>query len=322
MVTGTSRVIGQSQISPLGATPLAPGIEIEIVSPAIDMLTGSDNVPWCLREFAIAVSIEQASTNVAGPFGTYFEDSNQIPGIASCTIVAGQTNITNACLGTAAFFNISQQLAPTFVQRWRIDQPWGHIQIGATELLYTLNDGSFLNNRQYIGYGAAFSGNVFPGWFGWSKDNITYGLVAGNGVGDQISNDVGLSTNFGGALNGQTVNATNPTSLFTTNRALYDSAVISRTNAGFGARIGYTHWWNDTMRSNADFSMNHTDIASLLVGTASTSNKELTLTHVNLIWSPAAFLDLGVEGAWGHRQTVSNLKGDAYTVQTSMKFRF
>src|SRR5437763_14503832 len=125
---------------------------------------------------SVAVSAEQNNTNVAGPFGNYFEDTNQIPTIASCTIVAGQTNITNACLGNAAFFNISQQLAPTFVQRWRIDQPWGHIQIGATQLLYPLNDGSFLNNRQYIGYGASFSGNVFPGWFGWSKDNIPYGL--------------------------------------------------------------------------------------------------------------------------------------------------
>jgi hypothetical protein len=68
--------------------------------------------------------------------------------------------------------------------------------------------------------------------------------------------------------------------------------------------------------------MNHQDVASQLVGVTSTVNKELTLTHVNLIWSPAAFLDLGIEGAWGHRQTVSNAKGDAYTFQSSMKFRF
>jgi hypothetical protein len=35
-----------------------------------------------------------------------------------------------------------------------------------------------------------------------------------------------------------------------------------------------------------------------------------------------AFVDLGIEGAWGHRVTVANQKGDAYTLQTSMKFRF
>jgi hypothetical protein len=278
---------------------------------------------------SVAVSIEQPNPLVAGPFGTYYEDTNQIPTISSCNpitaITAGVvtgTNITNACLGNAAFFNISQQLAPTFVQRWRIDQPWGHIQIGTTELLYTLNDGSFLNNRQYVGYGAGFSGNTFPGWFGWSKDNITYGLSAGNGIGDQIANNSGLATNFGGNLNAQGITAADSRSNFTVNRKLYDSAVLGRTIPSFGARIGYAHWWTDNLRSNVDFSMNHEDVASLLVGTASTVNKELTLTHVNLIWSPAAFLDLGVEGAWGHRQTVSNKKGDAYTMQTKMKFRF
>jgi hypothetical protein len=274
---------------------------------------------------SVAVSAENPNINAAGPFGTFFTDTNQIPNMSACSAVitpaATATNITNACLGNSAFFNPLQQLMPTFVQRWRIDQPWGHIQIAATELMYHLNDGLFLD-QTIIGYGGSFSGNVFPGWFGWSKDNFTYGLNGGNGIGDQISNNIGVSTNFGGALAGDTVNATNSTSKFSTNRRVYDAAVISKVNASFGARIGYTHWWMDNLRSNVDFSMNHTDNASLLTGIGSTSNKELDLAHLNLIWSPAAFLDLGIEGAWGHRQTVSNLKGDAYTMQTSMKFRF
>ena len=32
--------------------------------------------------------------------------------------------------------------------------------------------------------------------------------------------------------------------------------------------------------------------------------------------------DVGIEGAWGHRVVVSNLKGDAYTLQSALKFRF
>ena len=68
--------------------------------------------------------------------------------------------------------------------------------------------------------------------------------------------------------------------------------------------------------------MTHNDWPSALVGNTSTLNKELDLTHLNLIWSPVAFVDLGIEGAWGHRQVVSNLRGDAYTVQTAMKVRF
>ena len=290
---------------------------------------------------SVAVSAEQPNTLIAGPFGTYYEDTNQIPNIASCNFLttpaavagvttlggtAAATNVTNACLGNAAFFNASQQLMPTFVQRWRIDQPWGHIQAGITELLYTLNDGRFLT-QQILGYGGGISGNVFPGWFGWSKDNFTWGASAGNGIGDQIANNAGVATNFGGALNGQAFNATDSRSNFngsTAARALYDSAVISRAIPSFGARVGYAHWWTDNLRSNLDFSMNHQDVPSLLIQATGVGavNKELTLTHINLIWSPAAFLDLGIEGAWGHREVVSNVKGDAYTVQTSMKFRF
>jgi hypothetical protein len=253
---------------------------------------------------SVAVSAEQPNANIAGPFGTYYMDTNQIPNLISCNPVTGAagaiiaTNITNACLGNQAFFNPSQQLMPTFVQRWRIDQPWGHVQIGATEILYTLNDGLFLNNRQYMGYGGAFSGNTFPGWFGWSKDNITYGLAAGNGIGDGIANCAGLATNFGAALAGDTVaNATDSRSTFTTNRKAYDAAVISRVIPCFSARAGYTHWWADNLRSNVDFSMNHQDVASQLIGEsgAGAVNKELSIAHLNLIWSPAAFLDLGIE---------------------------
>jgi hypothetical protein len=79
----------------------------------------------------------------------------------------------------------------------------------------------------------------------------------------------------------------------------------------------------DQLRSTIDFSVNHNDVPAF-IGAAGRAavNKELALAHLNLIWSPVAFVDVGIEGAWGHRQVVSNLKGDAYTLQSSLKFRF
>ena len=70
--------------------------------------------------------------------------------------------------------------------------------------------------------------------------------------------------------------------------------------------------------------MEHADINAFYLQASgrAAANKELDLAHANLIWSPVAFVDLGVEGAWGHRVVVSNLKGDAWTLQTSLKFRF
>jgi hypothetical protein len=280
-----------------------------------------------------AIAGENPDPYIAGPFGSYYTDTNQIPTASSCAAVAtpavnaagvvvlgtnATTNVTNACLGNAAFFNPSQDLMPTFVERLRVDQPWGHLQFGATQVGYSLNDGKFLN-RSYLGYGGAVSGHFFT----WGKDSIGGGLAGGDGIGNQIANVQGVATNFGGALNGQAVNASNSSSQFSTNRALYDASVLAKTITSFSARIYYEHWWTDQLRSDVDFSMSHDDIPALVqAGGRLANNKELDLTHVNLIWSPVAFVDLGVEGGWGHRVVVNNTRGDAYTLQTSMKVRF
>jgi DcaP outer membrane protein len=291
--------------------------------------------------WSAAVAAENPNPDFAGPFGSYFTDTNQIPNAASCsaintgtglgsaTAATGittigapgstiATNITNACLGNAAFFNPSQQLMPTFVERLRVDQPWGHLQFGAAQVGYMLNDGRFLS-KQYLGYGGSVSGHFFT----WGKDSIGGGIAGGNGIGDQIGNAYGVATNFGGALNGQPFNATDSRSTFSTARATYDSAVQASTIVAYSARIYYEHWWTDQLRSDVDFSMNHNDIPAFVQASGRAAlNKELDLTHLNLIWSPVAFVDLGIEGAWGHRQVVSNTRGDAYTLQTSMKVRF
>ena len=192
---------------------------------------------------------------------------------------------------------------------------------------YTLNDGKYID-KDYEGWGLAVTGdvkpwqNVLPG--SWVRDDITFGANGGNGIGDQSANNIGLASNFGGALNGQTVNASNSTSTFTTNRLLYDNSVLARTIVAFAFQVGYEHFWTDVLRSQVDFSMNHSDVPSWLIqssGTASV-NKELNIAHVNLIWSPAPFVDTGVEFAWGHRVVVSNNRGDCYTLQTSMKVKF
>src|SRR5881275_898749 len=229
---------------------------------------------------SVAVAAENPSPNFAGPFGTFFTDTNQIPNIAACSAlttpaiggatgtatIGGTTvasNITNACLGNSAFFNPSQDLAPNFVARWRIEQPWGHIQAGVQTILYTLNDGMFLN-KQYLGYGGALSGNFFT----WGKDNLTWSAAAGDGLGDGVANNIGVATNFGGRLGGQAVNATDSRSFFSTNRAFYDSLVRATTITSWGAKIGYQHWWTPTLRSTIDFSINHSDVPGSLTQAA------------------------------------------------------
>jgi hypothetical protein len=288
---------------------------------------------------SIAVAAENPDADFAGPFGAFQTDTNGVPSANNCsaltqsalttatlsgavlTTTNAATNISNLCTGGTAFFNAAQNLAPDFVTRWRIEQPWGHLQVGTVVRDITLNDGEYLN-KSWIGYGGSISGNFFT----WGKDNLTWGFVAGEGIGNMISSmgNGAVATNFGGALVGQAFNGLDSRSFFTTNRRLYDSAVSGTPIFTWGARAGYQHWWTAQLRSTVDFSVHHSDINSFYIQASGrgANNKEVALAHANLIWSPVAFVDLGVEGAWGHRQTVSNLRGDAWTLQTSMKFRF
>jgi hypothetical protein len=289
---------------------------------------------------SIAVAAENPNADFSGPFGAFNTDTNGIPTASNCaaltqaaltsatftppatlTTTNAATNITNLCSGSAAFFNAGQNLAPDFIARWRSEQPWGHIQVGAVVRDITLNDGEFLH-RSWIGYGGAITGNFFT----WGKDNLTWGVAAGDGIGQMISSmgAGAVATNFGGALAGQAFNGLDSRSFFTTNRRLYDSEISGTPIFTWGARAGYQHWWTPQLRSTVDFSIHHSDINSFYIqaGGRGANNKEVSLAHANLLWSPVAFVDLGIEGAWGHRVTVSNLKGDAWTLQTSMKFRF
>ncbi len=52
------------------------------------------------------------------------------------------------------------------------------------------------------------------------------------------------------------------------------------------------------------------------------SNKQLQTAHVNLIWSPVAFIDAGVEYFWGQRQTVANIKGNQQTLIGKFRVKF
>ena len=108
--------------------------------------------------------------------------------------------------------------------------------------------------------------------------------------------------------------------------------VIVKPNVSWGGNVGYKHYWLPNLRSNISAGIWHHDINTGLRGTATAAggfvssvcptgsaatggggcglNKELVNAHVNLIWNPVPFADVGIEYTWAHRVVVSNLKGD------------
>ncbi|MGH7064161.1 MAG: DcaP family trimeric outer membrane transporter, partial [Stellaceae bacterium] len=78
-----------------------------------------------------------------------------------------------------------------------------------------------------------------------------------------------------------------------------------------GASAGYQHWWWPNLRSNVTFGLSREQIPSQLVGPLESvnANKQVMTAHVNLIWSPVAFVDTGIEYMWGQRLVVANIRG-------------
>jgi hypothetical protein len=226
-----------------------------------------------------------------------------------------------------------------FVLNWQ--QPWGHLQLGAVVQDLEMDDGALIS-KQYIGYGGGVSGDVKPLWFGWMKDDLTFGAYAGDGL-DRYATDgtgtapvgaAGLATNFGGpGLYGQAAvpGSVSPLGIVLPGVAagpLTPAAaamIRAATISVWSGQASYQHWWSPVLRSTASFSVVHWNVPTNLVGKSAATfnmNEELVSSHLNLIWSPVAFIDTGIEYTYGHRMTIFNAKGDENAIDLAFKVKF
>jgi hypothetical protein len=280
-----------------------------------------------------AAGFENPEPQAITRFGSIAVDSNTIPGISPCTATgntAANLPATTACVGSGAFFDPLKVSWPELVGSARINQPWGHLRVGVVVRNDQLNDGQHLD-QSFVGYGGTISGDVHPfsgtpGPLG--KDDLGFGSTTGVELGGQMANSPGVATNFGQTLNVPGFGFVNPltnaqwnTANSATRRA-YDRLVRSQSPLSRNGWIWYQHWWTENLRSTLEASMIWNSINTNLIAGCTSCNKQLSMTHANLIWSPVAFVDIGVEYAWGHRVTTQNFKGDVYVLQGSMRVRF
>ncbi len=265
--------------------------------------------------------------------GNISVDTTSVPGVAPCSVTGNNTAAnpaTTACVGSAAFFNANKSTWPEIIGTARINQPWGHFQVGGVVRNNNVNDGQFLD-QSYAGYGGTISGDVHPftgapGPLG--KDDLGFGTTHIVNAGGQIANSPSVVTNFGSNIDVPGFGFVNPLTSTQWNtpgsdvRRAYDRAVRFADSHSHSGWIWYQHWWTESLRSTLETSASWFAVNTALLGQNTSNNKLLAVAHGNLIWSPVAFVDLGVEYAWGHRVTVANFKGDAYSLQGSMRVRF
>ena len=78
------------------------------------------------------------------------------------------------------------------------------------------------------------------------------------------------------------------------------------------------------MRSNLIYGYAYYDVPSQLIGASQSvnQNQRLQTAHLNLIWSPVAFIDAGLEYMWGQRYTVAKLYGNEQVLISKFRVKF
>jgi len=280
-----------------------------------------------------SVAAENPDAEAVTPRGKISTDSSQVTTAAPCS-VTGNTlaNLpaTTACVSSSAFLDPLKSSWPEMTGTARINQPWGHLQVGLMVRGSDLNDGQYLDQK-FVGYAGTISGDAHPfsgvpGALG--KDDLGFGTTLGTNVGGQIANGLGPSSNFGGVLNVPGFGSVNPLQNAQWNtpnsptRQAYDRQVrTGDTNSG-SAWIWYQHWWTENLRSTVSASGMYNYANSALIAGCTSCNKTLAMLHANLFWSPVAFVDFAAEYAYGHRVTSQNFKGDANVLMGMMRVRF
>ena len=139
---------------------------------------------------------------------------------------------------------------------------------------------------------------------------MTWQINAGNRIGGYL-----LNQNGGGLATNYVVAPGCPTP--TTGCAFAATNILVTTIPAVGGVVGYLHWWTPNLRSTIAYGMARFQVPSQLVGPieSTVANKQLQSASVNLIWSPAAFIDIGGEYYWGQRQVVAGLFGTEFRVK-------
>jgi hypothetical protein len=294
---------------------------------------------------SFSVSAEQPETIVGTPVGTQANDASIAPTLTtSCT--AGAPAVASATTSTCTTslipsgntpLNPAKATAPDFTAAYYLPQAWGHVDFsGVLRPGIDVTDGHYFDH-QYIGFGGHIGADLKPGWFGWVKDDIIAHFVIGNTMGPYLnsSSNIDLTTNYGAPSTSATVPGTyggfnGPTS------GASAANIIFHTVQSIGGEVGYQHWWLDNLRSNFNGGIEAQNGMSIRLvnangttagaassgGQAATLNKELMNAHINLIWNPVSFVDIGLEYTWAQRTVLNNQTATLNALISKLAFRF
>lgn len=209
---------------------------------------------------------------------------------------------------------------PDFVIRGRVEDSWGHVQLGL--LLRSISGENFAG------------GNLLPTLAIGSNPNIApTGTGRGNGFG--VAGSIHAKINLPGLGSKESARTDFIAFQFLygsgLGRYLQDSAGASgeatinpitgrlELLTSYGGYVTFQHQWSENLRSNFTFSLAEYENPAYLNRNA---YRGATYAAGNIIWTVVKDFDLGAELQYGERINQSGRRGDVLHVQTSAKFSF
>jgi hypothetical protein len=188
-------------------------------------------------------------------------------------------------LSTGAAFTTSNlggvDRYPDLLARVRIDQAWGHVQVGALYRDMKVISAA-VPRAQKSSYGLSVSGHLNT----FGKDSLKSTFMWGKALGHYETDEGRTSGADGLQFNPATGAVSAPTT--------------------YSINVGYTHWWTQALRSTLDAGYSHNSLAESVITAAAAQNavdKRHIGGRVNIIWSPVPQVDLGIEYNWARRDT-------------------
>lgn len=219
-------------------------------------------------------------------------------GVAPATNTAGLTPVPGQTLDTM----------PDFVAKYTARGNWGTVSVAGVTRKLTLNNKGAAAVGGFTGeQSVTASGLMLGGMFKtFGNDSIQFHLLAGNGLGRYLQNNVASSA------------FVDPD-----DRRL--KTIYSK-----GASIGYKHWWSPTLRSSIGLMANRANYRhSLAAGGIPLSQlKDVNMGIVNLIWTPTPSNMVGIEWnrvkviADGVVGTITSNSNTANSLQLSYRHMF
>ncbi len=194
---------------------------------------------------------------------------------------------------------------PDLVVKAGYTTPWGSLGAGLVTMQYRYTKPTDAadaepnkNTTQGVGVQASASYKVL------GKDTLVAFVVGGNGVGRYLFNQV--VNGFGG----------------------FSDSGSFKLWRSLGYHVGYTHVWNDQLRSNVVWSQTFLDRNGISRSTFTKldekydPNKRIDQLFVNVFYDPVKNLELGLEYELGRRHTYFDEVGYQDRITASATYKF